>query len=135
MQQPDTMHIETHPDTQAMFTFHQIGQCRSSLERQIHESLMIDYYKCDNILNGKGEWGANLVLMTRLSDNDDYLGHPTRLNRNRHQTPGSQSQSQSQSHQIVSQMHQNASKSIFETQLSQRRKKRRLRSVIKYSAL
>ena len=55
-------HKEFHEtDKDPMFTFHWVAGYGTSIERQIRESLLIDTYKCNNIVNGKGEWGANLV--------------------------------------------------------------------------
>ena len=47
---------------------------------------MIDDYPCDNILNGKGEWGANLVPRPRFEDGNMAAtpGNNARLNRNQH---------------------------------------------------
>ena len=70
-----------HHGEDAMFTFHYISSYMTSLERQIRESLEIDSYKCDNILNGKGEWGCNLVPRASYSENSNKNLHHN-LNRN-----------------------------------------------------
>ena len=38
-----------------------LGRHKSSLERQIKEALAIERIECDLIMNGKAEWGLNLI--------------------------------------------------------------------------
>ena len=38
-----------------------VGTCRTSTERQIKKSLMIDKEDPRNLINNKSEWGQNLV--------------------------------------------------------------------------
>ena len=112
-------HLETHQDKVPMHTFHQVGQYQSSLERQIQESILIDTFGCDNILNGKGEWGANLVPRPLFEDENQ-----TRLNRNRNKPelePKPDSGSGPKNPMPTSRL-----ENLFQEQLSQRRKKRRL---------
>ena len=122
-------HDETHLGSEPMFTFHQMGQYNTSLERQIRESWLIENYECTNILNGKGEWGTNLVPRARFTDENPNI----RLNRNRtiqdsieigRQDASHLSSDASQDASHAS--HTNASDSNFDMQLSQRRKRRRI---------
>ena len=71
---------EMHPGASPLFTFHLIGNYKTSIERQIRESLAIENTKCDNILNGKGEWGMNIVPRAIFEPAKDVLNQP-KLNR------------------------------------------------------
>ena len=110
-----------------MYTFHQMGQYKTSLERQIRESLIIDSYDCDNVLNGKGEWGHNLVPRARFDETDGPQFTKTRLNRNRPDSieNSRQNASQDASEETGNNQETDISASHFENQLSQRRKKRK----------
>ena len=73
-------HEESHPGTEPLFTFHHMGTFMSSIERQIRESITIENFTCDNILNGKGEWGENLVPQASFGTSETKQS--MKLNRN-----------------------------------------------------
>ena len=54
---------EWHPgsDEPPEFSYHLLGTHRSALERQIKEALAVEMTECNIIMNGKGEWGRNLI--------------------------------------------------------------------------
>ena len=53
------------------FSYHLISRHRSALERQIWESLYIENEECDILLNGKGEWGLNIVPRLKTDKEND----------------------------------------------------------------
>ena len=55
------------------FSFHLISRHRTALERQIWESLYIENEECDDLLNGKGEWGLNILPRLKPTPEDDPL--------------------------------------------------------------
>ena len=59
--------LEEPPD----YKYQLISSHRTATERQIWESLYIENEKCDILLNGKGEWGLN--VLPRLKTEDDQL--------------------------------------------------------------
>ena len=59
---------EMHPGASPLFTFHYEATYATSLERQIRESLVIESSECDIPLNGKGEWGTNIVPRANFED-------------------------------------------------------------------
>ena len=56
--------MEQHSGVLPAYTFHYHSSYLTSVERQIRESLKIEGDKCDNILNGKGEWSGQLGPQT-----------------------------------------------------------------------
>ena len=54
---------EWHPELEGPpeFSYHLLGTHKSALERQIKEALAVEMTVCDVIMNGKGEWGQNLI--------------------------------------------------------------------------
>ena len=68
--------LECHPEskTPPEYSYHLLGKHRSAVERQIKEGLAIEKEsrEADNLLNGKGEWGLNVV--PRLQSEKDRLG-------------------------------------------------------------
>ena len=56
------------------FSYHLVGKHHSAMERQIKEGLLIESEsnQCDLLMNGKGEWGINVV--PRLQTERDRLG-------------------------------------------------------------
>ena len=44
------------------------------MQRQIHESVLIDNFKGDTILNRKGEWGSNLGEKLTVGDSEPEVG-------------------------------------------------------------
>ena len=102
----------------------------SALERQIRESIAIETFPCKNILNGKGEWGTNLIPRARfdepesscLNQNQNFgqnQNWKTRLNRNHNIQPDLRQKPDARPDQKMS-------SSSFENQLFQRKKRRRL---------
>ena len=55
------------------FYFHLISKHRTALERQIWESLYIEHEECDELLNGKGEWGLNILPRLKPTPENDPL--------------------------------------------------------------
>ena len=55
------------------FSFHLISKHRTALERQIWESLYIEHEECDELLNGKGEWGLNILPRLKPTPENDPL--------------------------------------------------------------
>ena len=110
-------HNETHAGTHPMFTYHHMGSYMTSLERQIWESLHIESYPCQNILNGKGEWGANLVPRAQY-DEPEQPDRPTFqvLNRTRNQNTNQKPKPDSRPDKTAT---------AFDSQLYQRKKRRR----------
>ena len=49
--------MENHPGEEPMYTFHYRASYMTSCERQIREAILIEEIECNQILNGKGEWG------------------------------------------------------------------------------
>lgn len=43
------------------FKFTMTGRHKNSLARQITEALQIENETCDNLVNGKEEWGRNMI--------------------------------------------------------------------------
>ena len=76
---------------------------------------MIDTYECTNILNGKGEWGANL-LPRALFDTEIEQNTCLQLNRQRKHIGRQGNTSETQ---------ETPTRSLFDYQLSQRKKRRR----------
>ena len=68
--------LECHPEskTPPEYSYHLLGKHRSAVERQIKEGLAIkkESREAYNLLNGKGEWGLNVV--PRLQSEKDRLG-------------------------------------------------------------
>ena len=60
--------MEQHAGLLPAYTFHYHSSHMSSTERQIKESIKIEDYECDFILNSKGEWGTNLVPRPRFDE-------------------------------------------------------------------
>ena len=67
---------DCHPElkTPPRYSYHLIGKHMSATERQIKEGLAIEREsrEVDNLLNGEGEWGINIV--PRLQSENDRLG-------------------------------------------------------------
>ena len=53
--------LEQHKGVLPRYTFHYMNSYQTSLERQIRESLQIENFPCNTIINNKGEWGSNLI--------------------------------------------------------------------------
>ena len=51
------------------FKFEVMRKCRTSLQRQILEAILINKTPCDQILTGRGEWGFNVI--PRLTATED----------------------------------------------------------------
>ena len=110
-----------------------MGKYQTALERQIRESILIETFVCDNVLNGKGEWGANLVPRAMFGDcetqNQNQNPGPgpgqnqTRLNRNRKPDDLNPNQNEPET---PNNQNQNQILSDFDSQIKQRRKKRRM---------
>ena len=65
---------ESHSDSQnpPNYSYEVMAQYKSSLQRQLMEALLIEREQCDNIMNGKGEWGINLVPRLKVDDESEY---------------------------------------------------------------
>ena len=112
-------HTEFHSDRVPLFTFHHLASYQTATERQIRESIYIDTYKCDNILNGKGEWGSNLIPRAKFED-DTGNKTSTKLNRNSN-TPQSVANATPLATETETERQNN-----FEMSYTQRRKRKRL---------
>ena len=117
-------HLEVHGNAlEPRFTLHQMGQYQTSLEHKIRESIAIETFECNTILNGRGEWGANLVPRARFQD--DLVAqnqNPARLNRTRNKPDETSPNPENQNHE----QDQNLNLNALENQLKQRRKRRKV---------
>ena len=66
--------IEDHPEQDPEFSMRLVKTHTRPMQRQIHESVLIDNFKGDVILNRKGEWGSNLADKLTVGDNDHETG-------------------------------------------------------------
>ena len=115
-------HDEQHPLATPMFTYQYVATHQTSLERQIKESLLIESYPCDNVLNGKGEWGANLVPRASFSEaTAGNIAHTRRLNR----IGNMSNNTQNLNHNTDKSSVQNEKENEFNMQFRQRKRKRR----------
>ena len=48
-------------------------RCRTSLQRQIMEAIFINSEPCDLILNGRGEWGINIIPRLAPTENGELV--------------------------------------------------------------
>ena len=69
---------EMHPESEPLFTFHFVESYMSSLQRQIMEGIYIEESECQIPLNGKGEWGCNIVPRANFESQESQF----KLNRN-----------------------------------------------------
>ena len=104
------------------FTFHFKASYASSLERQIREALAIENEACDNILNGKGEWGINLIPRPSYGDARNVLNRKGNVPLNS-QTPQGASREPARAPKKAQQPPPLVS---FESQYTARRKRRRI---------
>ena len=102
----------------------------TSIERQIRESLYIEHTDCDIIMNGKGEWGANLVPRANFNPENPTFGNNinSRLNRisnmatNNSNTETTSSGNTLATNSNINLLHQD---SVFNSQYHQRKKRKR----------
>ena len=109
-----------HPGCTPLFTFHYKKSFLTSLERQISESLAIEGNGGDIPLNGKGEWGLNIIPRANYETEREIT---FKLNRNQRHNVNNVANCNK-----VKSASETASETVythFESQLSQRRKRRR----------
>ena len=102
-----------HPqmETPPNFKFEVVERCHSSLERQIKEAIHIRNEECDVLMNGRGEWGLNIIpqltptIEGKIVEYREPANHPKRK-----EFPDRAAEGQTE----------------FETQYAQRRKRQRL---------
>ena len=60
-------------DDPPKFSYNLVGTYRTAIERQIMEAIAIEDETCDQILNGKGEWGTNHLPRLKLTINNEVI--------------------------------------------------------------
>ena len=62
------------------YSYRVLKSHKTSFERQIWEGILINNEKCDNKLNGKGEWGINLIPTIKVTTQLGDLNEPIQSN-------------------------------------------------------
>ena len=108
---------DVHNDSKSPpnYSYEVVAQFRSSLQRQLMEALLIEREKCDTILNGKGEWGINLVPRLTVEDESEFKRVKV-LNRTDKRDRAKTDETETETD--------------FNSQLSQRRKRKKLESQV-----
>ena len=65
---------DQHPNSEEppKFNYTLLKRHKTCLERQIFEALTIETIECHNIMNGKGEWGRNLIPRLQNFPEEDF---------------------------------------------------------------
>ena len=65
---------DVHPnlDEPPRYNFTQLKRHKTCLERQIFEALAIEGADCQTLMNGKGEWGRNLIPRLQNLPDDEF---------------------------------------------------------------
>ena len=101
------------------FIFHYMNSYITSIERQIQESIKIEFTDCDNIINGNGEFMVNIVSYPHFEAQDDKYN--SKINHRSLQTDGETARER------VDIDEQDSDSCEFFSQFSQRKRKKRQR--------
>ena len=89
-----------HPEGQPEFEYKVQRSFRSSLERQIMESILIDEEKPESRLNSRSEWGANKVPRLMIDPESQYDKKEGQNSTEEGPIPGQENEGQGQHEQV-----------------------------------